>query len=237
MDYESCKRALACRLVNVRSGMFYLRHVPFAPAFADMAVTACILTQNRNGENSFLPVTNQMVEEWEMPAGRVLEIARRNMFRILTPRIYPVREIMLSQREGSVLKKVENIVREEYPDRDGRALQLLSAELAEVLCDRYEMQNGIADMWVLGNRDWIFGASGLLYPRVLEKFALTHNDSFYIIPSSLHEAILIPAHAVHSENDLKEMLAITNKKMREKQQFLSDCIYFYDKGKCEIRCL
>lgn len=237
IEYESCKRALACKLVNVRSGMLYLSQVPFAPAFADMAVTACILTNNEKNEEHFLPVTNQLAAEWGIPPARILDIAKRNMFRILTPKVYSMRELMLSGKKGSVYNKVESMMFEEYPETETAALKTVSRRLAEQLCTKYESTHGMSQMWVLSNRDWIYGSSGLIYPRVLEKFAYTHQDSFYIIPSSAHEVILLPRAFVRSESSLKEMLQIANIAAKAKHRYLSDCVYFYDKDKLEIRCL
>ena len=237
IEYEECKRAMVCKLVNVRNGMLYLSQVPFAPAFADMALTACILSRNEKNEEYSLPVTNQMVTEWGMQPGRVLEIAKRNMFRILTPKIYSMKEIMLSDRTGSVYKKVESMLMEEYPETEKEALKKAAMRLAQQLCEKYEEVNGMSQMWVLSNRDWIYGSSGLIYPRVLEKFSYDHQDSFYIIPSSAHEVILLPKAAVKSEKSLGEILKIANGTIRAKRRFLSDCIYFYDKEKMEIRCL
>ena len=237
IEYEKCKNALACKLVNVRSGMHYLSQVPFAPAFADMALTVCVLTQNRKKEDCFIPVTNQMAGEWGISPSVILETARKNTFRILPPRVYPMREIMLSAREGSVYSKVESILRGEYQGSDREALQALSYLISQKLCDKYENCGGIANMWVRSNREWIFGASGLLYPRVLETFAHTHHDSFYIIPSSVHEVILIPESMAVSEGFLKEILQIVNGTVWAKDRFLSDCVYYYDKDTLEIRCL
>ena len=237
IEYEKCKSALACKLVNVRSGIRCLSQVPFAPAFADMAMTACILTQNRKKEDCFIPVTNQIAAEWGVSPSQILETARKNTFRILPPKIYPMREIMLSQRDGSVFSKVESILSGEYQGTDKEALQALSYMISQNLCDKYENSSGIANMWVLSNREWIFGASGLLYPRVLETFAHTHQESFYIIPSSIHEVILIPRSMTVSEGYLKEMLQIINESVLTKDRFLADCVYYYDKNSLEIRCL
>ena len=237
MEYERCKRSLACKLVNVRSGMLYLSQVPFAPAFADMAMTACILTRNEHDEEYFLPVTNQLAAEWGFSTERILEIAKRNMFRILTPKIYSMRELMMSERSGSVYHRVETLMRNEYPDTAEETLKSVAYRLAERLCTKYEGENGIAQMWVLSNKDWIYGSSGLLYPRMLEKFAAEHKESFYIVPSSTHEVILIPRSRVESTDRLQEMLTIANEVARAKHRFLADCIYFYDRDKLEIRCL
>jgi len=237
MDYGKCKYALICKLINVRTDLPYMSKVLFEPAFADMAVTAGVLVQDKNGQEHFCPVNRQLAEKWGMSPEEILKEARKNMYRILTPKIYTMRELMLSERVGSVRHQVEKLMRERYQNTDATKTAEVSLHLAEKLCEQYEMYDKMQAMWVLSNQRWLFGASGLLYPRVLERFAFEHGEDFYILPSSLHEVILVPKSAAESEHRLFTMLNRANVTAIQMQRFLSDCVYLYRKDEGRIECL
>lgn len=236
-DFERSRYALACKLVNVRTDMQYLSKAAFEPAFADMAVTACILTRNARKEEGYVPVTRTMTEQWGLQTDQLLDYAKRNMFRILPPKIYSMKDVMLSDQEGSVFHKVETMLSKRYPGTDAVSLKKAAMHIASQLCEKYEKHSGMAQMWVMSNKDWIFGASGLMNSRALQTFALKHECSFYILPSSIHEVILLPEKYVTSTDKLRDMLAFANTTAIEKKRFLSDCVYYYDMEKLEIRCL
>ena len=56
-------------------------------------------------------------------------------------------------------------------------------------------------MYVLSNQKRVFGAAGLLYDRVLSDAGVRLEDDFYVLPSSVHEVILVPDHVAGSEKD------------------------------------
>ena len=83
-------------------------------------------------------------------------------------------------------------------------------------------------MFVLSNKTKINGAGVLLYPEVLKKFSDMIQGDYYILPSSIHETILLP----DKENDhdieyLKNMVYEINRTQVDACEVLSDSVYKY----------
>jgi hypothetical protein len=83
-------------------------------------------------------------------------------------------------------------------------------------------------MYVLSNDRGINGASTLLYPNVLYDFASSIRMNFYILPSSIHECILVPDTGKLSKAALKEMVKDVNDSHVSADEVLSNEVYYYD---------
>ncbi len=82
-----------------------------------------------------------------------------------------------------------------------------------------------ASSYVLTNRSKAFGAAALFYPGIAEKL----NDSFYALPSSLSEFIIVPAGLCASARQLGGIVKRVNAKTVPAEEVLSDRVLFYDK--------
>lgn len=81
-------------------------------------------------------------------------------------------------------------------------------------------------MYVVSNYDRINGFSCILYPNLLETFASRFGD-FYILPSSLHEALFVPDTG-HDKSELLSMVKEVNATQVSPEDFLADSVYFYN---------
>lgn len=91
-------------------------------------------------------------------------------------------------------------------------------------------------LFVLSNGDYMNGASVMLYKDPLRDFANYMGYDLYILPSSIHEVILLlDDEYVQSSEELREMVRETNCMVVDQEEVLSDHIYHYDREKDEIR--
>ena len=86
-------------------------------------------------------------------------------------------------------------------------------------------------MYVLSNRDRVFGAAGILYDRILSSAGARLEEDFYVLPSSVHEVILVPGHVAGSEKELHAMVHEVNHTQVEPEEVLSENVYHYDRKK------
>ena len=89
-------------------------------------------------------------------------------------------------------------------------------------------------MYVLSNKANVQGASCILYPNLLKDFASAINGNFYILPSSIHECIFLPAESVEDPTTLQSMVKEVNMTQVEECEVLSDSVYFYDQSVGEL---
>ena len=88
---------------------------------------------------------------------------------------------------------------------------------------------------VLSNVQRVQGASCMLYPGLLKQLAGKEENSFYILPSSIHEVILLTDRRMETPEQLKEMIAEVNRTQVAPEEVLSDSLYYYDSRKENIR--
>lgn len=82
-------------------------------------------------------------------------------------------------------------------------------------------------MLILTNAGKTYGACCILYPKVLEQLAKRVDGVYYLIPSSVHEFILLPVDQGRSAEELKEMIVEVNSTELTRKRFLSDQLYLY----------
>lgn len=74
------------------------------------------------------------------------------------------------------------------------------------------------------------GSIGILCPDLLKNFADEIQDDLYIIPSSIHEVLLVPAgETAGNGRELSEMVQEVNRTQVEREETLSDHVYFYSR--------
>ena len=93
--------------------------------------------------------------------------------------------------------------------------------------------DGPVRMYVLSNQTGAYGAAGLLDTGLIARFA--GGCDYYILPSSVHELIFIPASDVEDAGELDRLVEeITLTAVPEKER-LSCHSYFYDAALQEVR--
>lgn len=83
-----------------------------------------------------------------------------------------------------------------------------------------------SDMLVVSNAEVCNGAIAVTYPGVRERLMEILHDDFYILPSSVHECIIV-AKGEYSPADLFRMVCDVNKREVEKSDFLADDVLEY----------
>ena len=86
---------------------------------------------------------------------------------------------------------------------------------------------GLPSLYILSNKDRYNGATCLLYKNILERIQKSINSDFYILPSSVNEALIVPEILGSDEEYLKEMVNLVNRNYVPETEFLSDNIYHY----------
>lgn len=88
-------------------------------------------------------------------------------------------------------------------------------------------------MYVLINSVKCYGAAGILNKKLVKEFA--GDKDFYILPSSVHETIFVPADGRMNREELDSMVAEINRSTVVREEWLTDHSYYYDAAKDEIR--
>ena len=71
----------------------------------------------------------------------------------------------------------------------------------------------------------------MIYPGVLRALADDLGENFYILPSSVHEILLLPDSGAEDARYLREMIREVNATQVEPEEVLSDNLYYFDRLK------
>ena len=89
-------------------------------------------------------------------------------------------------------------------------------------------------MYILTNKQELNGASALLYGDILKDFANKKGADMYILPSSIHEVIMVPADRINDPTKLLSIVHDANTTVVSIGDVLSDSVYYYDRKKDQI---
>lgn len=93
---------------------------------------------------------------------------------------------------------------------------------------------GEKELYVMTNSNRTYGAAAMIYDAgKIQELADSLEKNLYIIPSSIHEVLLVPDDGQKPE-ELNCMINEVNSTVLDKGDILSDHAYFYDRKKMEL---
>ena len=147
--------------------------------------------------------------------------------------IYPIIELSVGQGEPGSIKVTEDILKTWGVDSDlviAQAIKNIETDytiksMYEVLGVPEELRDDNT-MWIVSNNDMWYGASAILgaLPELSQKF----ENGFVVIPSSLHEVIVIDIDKLDS-GSINSMINDVNKNVVSAEDFLSNHCYTFQK--------
>ena len=103
------------------------------------------------------------------------------------------------------------------------------------LFEEHQPPDPFCPMYILTNSSKLYGASCMLYPHLLDTIADKLNASLFILPSSIHEVILLPASGCRQSDDLASLVAQINQTELAAEEVLSSHVYYYSKTDQTLR--
>lgn len=206
MNFENIKEQIVYKVINYSQNQKLLQKVPHKKILDLAVVFYCLLEQGETGNATAL-IYNSHMETWHVEDSKIYEIALEN-----TPRLLK-----------SDIKKMADIIKELFMQENDMSEEVCSKILEDMKGDKQ------ADMFVLTNQSRINGAACMLYDNVLHDFAEAINSDLYILPSSIHEVIIVPKINNLEKNELREMVKEVNAEGVANDEILSDNVYVYNR--------
>ena len=165
---------------------------------ADLAVTYCALLDQSFDGTASVAVTNELMKMWNTSVEELHEIAVANLSELLPSTFKGMTEVM-SEMMG------------------------MSTEDMEMM----GMSTDEEQMYVLSNTMNINGASALLDKKMMEEIIEIVGE-FYILPSSIHEVLIVPVKSGMDIETLENMVCKVNATQVQLEERLSDHVYAYN---------
>lgn len=124
------------------------------------------------------------------------------------------------QKNDYSITSINDLLRDQYYEQDGKDLM-----------DNPEMQT---QLYVMTNAYHNWGAAGFFRADLLKEFSEELKMDLYVLPSSIHEIILMPADGNADKNYLKKMVETINEGCVERKEWLSNQVYYYSREKEKV---
>lgn len=196
-EWERCKDRIVPRIVGTEDNCNLLNERPHK-LIADLAVTYHILLEQSTDEGSMsIPITNQLMYSWKIDSDELHDVALRNMNTLLPTSFRGMSEV-ISEMMG-----------------------ISSEELSTM-----GMPSEDEQMYVLTNKLKMNGAAALLDTKIMGEIVEILGD-IYILPSSIHEVLVIPAKTGMETSALVSMVCEVNSTQVSPEERLSNHVYKY----------
>ena len=207
-DFNHVQDKICYKLVNRDKNKELLADAPYLP-FCDLAVIFYVVVSEDSVGTGTVTIHNNLMEMWGNPDIKELyRIAKNNTQRRYKGRVSNMMEIM-----GEIISHSADNV---DPDVVDAFFEMDSV---------YE--DNMMPMFVATNNKKVNGAGVILYDGLLRTFAEKIGGDFYILPSSVHEVIFVPANGDMDARYLIQMVKEVNATEVSPDEVLSDNVYMY----------
>lgn len=203
-DFNQVKDNIICKLINGDMNEEYLADKPYTQ-IEDMAVIYVIdLGSGAEGHMSS-PITYDLMKRYGVDTQMLHEIAIHNLAKS---------EIVFKSMKDALM---EIMFPDGVPEED---------PLAEILSAEDEIP-----MYILSNAEKLNGAASVLDKDTMETISEMLGGDFVVIPSSIHEVIILPMDDNVDKDELEGIIREVNTGQVAPEERLSYHAYQYDSGK------
>ena len=204
LHLDSIREDLTFRVVEIKRNHRYLSEIPYMPLGNGLAAVCDVKVQESDDGYWRTTITRAFAEK---------------------------NDIDMNELFSAALEKA--------PKVDPPLLVSMENQMFGFQGDNYLETGRISDedkvpMYVLSNESGMLGASVLFYPGVQEKIAEVMGEGYTVLPSSVHEVLIVPDSLSPGQMELAEMVRSVNKNVLDPKEVLSDNIYHYDRERKEL---
>lgn len=211
LNYESVMGRIAFKLINTQKNKELLKDIPHME-FLDLSIVFQFLISDETIGAASILIHNAHAKLWGVDERELYKRAMQNTPKLLQYEIKNMRDVI-----GEILHSEIDPYHED--DYNGYMEEL----------------GGCIPMYVLSNKNRTDGAACMLYPNLIGDFAKAMRSDLYIIPSSIHELLLLPAGDDDESGYIRDIIREVNETQLLEEEILSDSLYIYDSTSKEIK--
>lgn len=214
-DFNYIKHRIMYKIINKDRNQELLKECPHV-TFLDLAVVPYVEFQVEDENHGTILIKVEHLSLWGISEEEIMSIAAKNTPELLQPKI----------------RKMEDTIRELFEVNYSEPEEEVEEFLKEIEACEVKIP-----IYVLTNQRNLYGASCMLYEGVLEMFSEQIQEDVYILPSSIHEVLLVPASKAMEPKELSSMVQEINSTQMPVEEILSDNVYKYsmkERGFCIV---
>ncbi len=218
MDYKQMKDSLFVKVINTAMNEELLQDMPHLNYY-DLSMVAFLRIEDDGISNATMNISNGHLKIWDMDEDALFKDAINNTREKMPYRFSTMSDVMKEILYDKVKHYQHNVGNDE--ELDYALVQSIEAiEMSEK-----------DTMYVLTNSNKMDGAVYLLFDDVMETIAEKMQSDLYIIPSSIHEVMILRKDKKIDYAELCNLVKDVNEKELDPREVLSDTIYIYERGK------
>lgn len=209
MDYDRVKKNLFMRLSAAEKNKDLLEHAPHIRK-EDLAITFHIMLDQSDKGTATTMINDNMMEAYGIDLDQLYQDALLN-----SPVICPAQ----IENMGEALSRmmIEDMKSAGAPPE---LIQEMEKDLKE--------SNKDNPMTIITNDRLVDGASAIFYPGVMDLVGERMQGDYFILPSSVHETLVVPDDGGVSLQELTDMVKEVNMTQVSPEDQLTDQVYHYD---------
>ena len=204
-DFSKVQNRICYKVINAEKNKVLLTDTPHV-LLEDLAVIFYILVSNDAEGTGTITIKNNMLEYWDVNTDTLYELALANTQRLFRGTVQSMANVMMD-----ILSKQ------------------MDEESAMEFFDMMVDADDAIPMYVCTNTMKLNGAGVILYNGLLQKFADRVGSDVFILPSSIHETLLIPVNEDMDVEHLRDMVRTVNRTEVAPDEMLSDNVYRYNR--------
>lgn len=201
-NYGEIRKKIAFKIINTEKNKEFLNRVPHID-FLDLSLVFYVIFNVNNDGAATMIIHNDNMERWGICLQELVITAIENVNDLLPAQLITMQDVV-EALENPVLKEGANILKK-------------------------GMENDGETMYILSNAFRNLGAACMVYPGVLKMVGDIFEKDFYLLPSSIHEVILVPRREQMSIQQMNEMVEEVNTKYVAEEEILSNHAYYYSR--------
>ena len=206
MNYEYVKNHLGLQVINMEKNQEFLKKIPYTQ-IANLALVYRIFID----QNTCALINNNMLKRYGISKEQLHSDAISHAQREKPCFIRKMREVLK--------ELLKNILQEEEMPKEKR--EKMKNNLAKV-------ENDPPFQMYISGIDGVDGASVIARPDFLKEATQIMGGDFYVIPSSMHEVIILKDLHEGGIEVLEETIREENMLKVSEEEFLSNNLYHYD---------
>ena len=198
-QFDSVKDDIIFKLVNKERNEARLKDAPTVD-WLDLIICFYIRTSDERFGEGVILVNNELLKLWGISVAELYGLALTN-----TPRILPEKKMTFLD----VFKRMSGFDEQDF-------------------CQEIMEFGGNSGMFILSNSSEIFGASVIVYSKLIEEIAEEFEDDLVIIPSSVHEIIVVLRNYANDYiDDVCDIIEYVNSTCVSDEDVLANHAYYY----------
>lgn len=200
-DFDYLKDKILFKVINADRNKEILSECPHIYKI-DLAIVFYALLDKSSFETATFLIKREHMKEWGISEDELMKIALENSEKLEPATLLSVEEVMLE----TMFHTVPQNFLHESSQRQSESIQ----------------------MYVLTNESRRYGAGCIFYNGMLDKVGNILGEDFYILPSSIHDCIILPiTSSLLDMEEVNEMICKTNELAVIEEEQLNNHCYKY----------